>query len=73
MKDRIQKLIEQYYAAHSIDLQKQPISAEELAEFIDNGIRTHMCDCGNIVDGYDEDELCDECKRLYGHSFGREL
>ena len=34
----------------------------------------HICKyCGNMVDGDYEDELCDECKQLFGHSLYSEL
>ena len=73
MKERIQKLIEKFYADSNTDVTGYAPSPEKLAEFIDNGLCTHECGCGNIANGYDEDILCDECKELYGHSFASEL
>lgn len=33
----------------------------------------HLCGCGNLVEGTDDHELCDECKEVYGHDYDFEL
>ena len=42
----------------------------EFIKSIPNGY--HVCGCGNVVEG-DNDELCDECKSIYGHTYEHEL
>lgn len=32
----------------------------------------HLCGCGNLVKGT-QDELCDECREVYGHYYEHEL
>lgn len=32
----------------------------------------HLCGCGNLTKGT-RNELCDECKEIYGHSYEDEL
>lgn len=32
----------------------------------------HICGCGNIAKGKG-DELCDECREIYGHTYEHEL
>lgn len=32
----------------------------------------HLCGCGNLVKGT-KDELCEECRQLYGHTYEHEL
>ena len=74
MKERIKKIIEQFYTDKNVAVTEHAPSPEELAEFIDNGISSHQCGCGNTVNNsYNDDELCNECKKLYGHSFESEL
>jgi len=33
----------------------------------------HLCGCGNLVKGTNEDLLCDECRAIYGHKYTYEL
>ena len=33
----------------------------------------HLCGCGNLVTHGAENELCDECKEIYGHTYEDEL
>lgn len=33
----------------------------------------HLCACGNIVEGTNDDVLCKECRESYGHVFAHEL
>jgi hypothetical protein len=33
----------------------------------------HLCSCGNVVNSTIENELCDDCKMLYGHHYDYEL
>ena len=33
----------------------------------------HLCGCGNLVKGTNEDLLCDECREIYGHKYASEL
>ena len=32
----------------------------------------HVCGCGNLAKG-NRDELCDECREIYGHCYEHEL
>lgn len=32
----------------------------------------HLCGCGNLAKGT-KDELCDECRETYGHTYEHEL
>ena len=32
----------------------------------------HLCGCGNLAKG-SKDELCDECREIYGHYYEHEL
>lgn len=32
----------------------------------------HLCACGNLAKGT-KDELCDECRETYGHTYEHEL
>lgn len=32
----------------------------------------HLCGCGNLVKG-NKDELCQECREIYGHKYESEL
>lgn len=32
----------------------------------------HLCGCGNLAKGT-RDELCDECREIYGHTYEHEL
>ena len=32
----------------------------------------HLCGCGNLAKGT-RDELCDECREIYGHCYEHEL
>ncbi len=32
----------------------------------------HLCGCGNLAKGT-RDELCDECRETYGHTYEHEL
>jgi hypothetical protein len=32
----------------------------------------HLCSCGNLAKGT-SDELCDECREIYGHYYEHEL
>ena len=33
----------------------------------------HLCGCGNLAMGTNEDVLCQECQELYGHRYAYEL
>lgn len=33
----------------------------------------HLCGCGNLVTHGPQNELCDECKEIYGHTYEDEL
>lgn len=36
--------------------------------------KAHVClYCGNLVDGTNENLLCDECRELFGHTFFSQL
>lgn len=32
----------------------------------------HLCNCGNLAKGT-KDELCEECREIYGHTYEHEL
>ena len=46
------------------------VMSVKFSKTIPNGY--HLCGCGNIAKGT-KDELCDECKQLYGHTYEHEL
>ena len=47
------------------------VVAVRFHKHIPNGY--HLCSCGNLVIGTNENELCYDCKCLYGHTYEDEL
>lgn len=64
------------YAASILeDLNKQDGTDYIITETeIINLTGMHVCQyCGNIVEGYCENLLCDDCRKVFGHSLYSEL
>ena len=46
------------------------VKSAQFHKHVPNGY--HICGCGNLAKGR-KDELCDECKEIYGHTYEGEL